>query len=126
MIHKIAWIMIAGALGTFARYGVSGLIYKITGTSFPWGTIVVNILGCFLAGFIWTIFEERLLVAGELRVFVLVGFLGAFTSFSTLMLETIELLRSGEFVYVFINLAIQNGLGLAFALVGMAVGRIIV
>lgn len=125
MIHKLAWLALAGALGTLARYGLAGFVHRINGSSFPWGTVVVNLTGCFLAGLLWTLFENRWPVSGETRTLVLVGFMGAFTTFSALILETSELLRSAEWMYAAGNVAMQNGLGFVALFAGVALGRIV-
>ncbi len=125
MSHKLIWLAVAGGLGTLARYGIVGLVQRLDGASFPWGTVAVNLLGCFLAGFIWSIFENRWFVAGEIRTVVLVGFMGAFTTFSTLIIETGEMLRSAEWLYAAANLAIQNGLGFVALFAGITLGRLI-
>jgi len=123
MIRKLAWLALAGALGTLTRYGLAGLVHRIDGASFPWGTVTVNLTGCFLAGLLWTLFENRWPVSGEIRTLVLVGFMGAFTTFSSLILETGELLGSGEWMRAAVNMAIQNGLGLVALVAGTALGR---
>ncbi|MCK5218204.1 CrcB family protein [bacterium] len=123
MIQKLAWLALAGAMGTLARYGLAGLVQRINGASFPWGTVAVNLTGCFLAGLLWVMFENRWPVSGETRTLVLVGFMGAFTTFSSLMLETGELLRSAEWMYAVANVTIQNGLGFVALFVGAALGR---
>ncbi len=123
MIQKLAWLALAGALGTLARYALAGFVHRINGVSFPWGTVTVNLTGCFLAGLLWALFENRWLVSGETRTLVLVGFMGAFTTFSTLILETGQLLVSGEWIYAAANIAIQNGLGLVAWVAGTALGR---
>jgi len=108
MIHKLALLALAGALGTLARYGMTGVIQRIHSTSFPWGTLAVNLTGCFLAGLVWTLFEGRWSLSGETRTILLVGFMGAFTTFSAFILESGELLRSAEWFHVLGNLAMQN------------------
>jgi CrcB protein len=123
MIQKILWLALAGALGTLARYGLTGFVHRINGASFPWGTMAVNLTGCFLAGLLWSLFENRWPVSGETRSIIFVGFIGAFTTFSALILETGELLRSAEWMYAAANMAMQNGLGFAALLAGAALGR---
>ncbi|MCK9362012.1 MAG: CrcB family protein [Syntrophales bacterium] len=125
MVQKIVLLSIAGALGTLSRYGFAGLIQRCSGASFPWGTFAVNMAGCFLAGLFWTLSENRWAVSGETRIILLVGFMGSFTTFSAMILETGMLLRSAEWVSAAANLAIQNGLGLAVLLAGMALGRVL-
>jgi len=85
--------------------------------------LTVNLTGCFFAGLLWTLFETRWPVSGETRVIVLVGFMGAFTTFSAMILETGELLRSAQWVYAAANMAMQNGLGFVALFAGVALGR---
>jgi CrcB protein len=123
MIQKLSLLALAGALGTLARYGLAGFIHKINGVSFPWGTVAINIMGCFLAGFLWSIFESRWPVSGETRTLIMVGFMGAFTTFSALILETGELLRSSEWIYAAANITMQNSLGFIALFAGATLGR---
>lgn len=125
MEYKFVFIALAGALGTLARYSLAGLVEQYNSSFFPLGTLVVNILGCFVAGFIWTLFESRWAVSGEVRTCVLVGFMGAFTTFSTFILETGMLVRSSEWVYAMVNLFLQNGLGLGALGAGIVLARLI-
>lgn len=123
MAGKLLGICIAGALGALCRYGLSGLVHKIGGAGFPWGTLVVNMTGCFLVGLLWALFENRFSLSPEIRIVVLVGFMGAFTTFSAFALETGELLRSSGFLYASANILLHNGLGLALLLAGQALGK---
>lgn len=125
MAKKIILLSLAGAIGTLARYGLSGLIQRSSSAAFPWGTLVVNMTGCFLAGLFWSLSDSRWAVSGETRIIVLIGFLGAFTTFSAMILETGMLLRSTEWAAAAANLAIQNGVGLVVLLAGMALGRML-
>jgi CrcB protein len=124
IMQKLAWLVLAGALGTLARYGLAGFVHRINGASFPWGTMVVNLTGCFLAGLLWSLFENRWAVSGETRTIVMVGFMGAFTTFSAYILETGDLLRSAEWLHAAANVTIQNGLGLVALFIGAALGRL--
>ena len=125
MPQKFVWLALAGAMGTVFRYALAGAVHRIDGTSFPWGTVVVNLTGCFLAGLLWSMLEARWSVSGETRTVILIGFLGAFTTFSALILETGKLLRSAEWLYAGSNLILQNGLGLLALFFGAALGRMI-
>ena len=125
MIQKLALLALAGGMGALARYGLAGFVQKISGVSFPWGTLVVNLTGCFLAGLLWSLFENRWIISGETRTVVLVGFMGAFTTFSTFIFETGDLLRSAQWMYATANLTIQNVIGLLALFIGMTVGRLI-
>ncbi len=124
-MQKIFLIAAAGALGTLARYGLSGLIQRIAGPHFPWGTLAVNVTGCFLFGLIWSLAEGRLGLNGETRAIVLVGFMGAFTTFSTFIFETGGFARQAQWGLTLANLAAQNLVGFIALTLGWATGRIV-
>lgn len=119
------YLAVAGAAGTLARYGLAGLVHRIDGAGFPWGTLAVNLLGCLLAGFCWSLFEEKLPASGHVRVVVLVGFMGAFTTFSAYILETGEMIRSSQWLGAAANLLLQNILGMAALVTGAVLGRLL-
>jgi len=123
--EKLIYLALAGALGTLARYGLAGFVHRLNGVSFPWGTVTVNILGCFVAGFVWGLLENRWVLPPHLRTAVMVGFFGAFTTFSTFILETTELMRSSEWLLAMGNLLLQNGAGLIALIVGGFLARIL-
>jgi CrcB protein len=125
MWQKCALIALAGAAGTLARYGLSGLVQRWGGIAFPWGTWSVNLLGCFAFGMVWTLAEDRLIISGETRFIVLTGFMGAFTTFSTFAYETADLLRDGSWYLAAGNVLGQNVLGIAGVLLGLATGRLL-
>ncbi|GAA0538395.1 CrcB protein [Rhizomicrobium palustre] len=91
-------VMLGGALGTGARYAVSGLVAGAIGETFPWGTLIINITGSFIIGFVFTLTapDGRLMVSGGTRQFIMTGFCGGYTTFSSFSLQTLNLIRSGE------------------------------
>jgi CrcB protein len=103
-------IALGGALGALGRYGLSTWITNRGNSLFPWGTFVVNILGCFLLGVFYVLGTEKLLIHPQLRSMITVGFLGAFTTFSTYSLEAVTMIRNGEvkmaLLYVFGSIAV--------------------
>ncbi|GMW02774.1 MAG: putative fluoride ion transporter CrcB [Candidatus Hydrogenedentota bacterium] len=122
-MQKLLLIAIAGAAGSLSRYALAGAVQRVAGSGFPWGTAVVNVLGCLVAGLVWQLFEGRVNVSPETRIIVFVGFLGAFTTFSSLMLETSHLSRDSEWMLAAGNVLLHNGLGFASVLAGIAIGR---
>ena len=91
----LLWIAVGGAFGAVARYGLGGWVHSWAGTRFPWGTLVVNLVGSLLIGFLIRALEGSA-VAPEMRAFLTIGLLGAFTTFSAYTFETVELVRSGQ------------------------------
>jgi len=123
VLHKLILIGAAGGVGALARYGLAGVVQRASGGMFPWGTVAVNCLGCFAAGFLWTLAEERLSLSSEARACVFVGFIGAFTTFSTYILETGRMFREGEWLWAAGNMTLQNAAGVALLFIGIAAAR---
>ncbi len=124
MLKQLGLLAVAGALGTLCRYGMSGFLQRVCGVGFPWGTMAVNLLGCLLFGFIWTLAEERLIISGQTRFIVLTGFMGAFTTFSTFAFESDALLRDSEWLLAAGNILGQNVLGMLCVFLGFFIGRL--
>lgn len=124
-MQKLLLIGLAGALGALTRYGLSGFVQRYSGFTFPVGTLVVNLLGTFLFGFIWSLVEQRLVISVETRVVILSGFLGAFTTFSSFMFETSALIGDGQWGYALLNITVQIVLGMVAIFLGLAAGRAI-
>ena len=112
-----------GALGSLARFWVSTGIYQLFGRSFPWGTLVVNVSGSFVMGFLFVLFLERLAAAPEWRAAVLVGFLGAYTTFSTFSIETLSLMEEGLLLKALLNVAASVLVCLLACWIGVILGR---
>lgn len=119
---KIVLLLAGGALGTLARYALSGFTHKVYDGTFPMGTLVVNLLGSLVIGFLWGISESRN-ISPNYRSFVFIGLLGGFTTFSTYALETMNLLRENEIRQAITNLAATNVLGLILVLAGFFMAR---
>jgi len=121
------WIGLAagGILGTFARYFLSGAIHRIFGATFPLGTLAVNLVGCFAIGFLAVLAEEKFLLGPTARVFLMIGFCGAFTTFSSFILETSNLTKDGESLYAFLNIALSVLLGFFVFRLGVMLARVI-
>ena len=91
-------VAIGGMLGAVSRYGLCGWISNVTEGRFPYGTLAVNLIGSFVIGLFMALAMDRFSWSPELRVFFAVGFLGAFTTFSTFSYETVELMRAGSYL----------------------------
>jgi CrcB protein len=123
-VEKFVFIGLAGGLGALSRYGLAGVVQRLAGTGFPMGTAVVNVLGCFLFGLIWTLIEERMILPPGVKPYVLTGFMGAVTTFSTYTFETGALLSASQWGLALANILGQTVLGLVFLFFGMLLGRI--
>jgi CrcB protein len=124
-MYKLLLIALGGALGTLARYGTH-VLAKGAGErlAFPVATLAVNLLGCFLIGFLQGVLVERWPVREEYRLMLIVGFLGGFTTFSTFGWDTAALLREGEVGRGVVYLAASNVVGVALVFAGYGVGRL--
>jgi CrcB protein len=116
-------IAVAGALGALARYGVGGWISRRNNSAFPWETFVVNITGAFLLGFIFTAATERWSVAPWIRSGMTIGFLGAYTTFSTLMFETYRLSEDRAHMLAALNVLGSCAAGMVAVYLGVVLGR---
>jgi fluoride exporter len=113
---RLALLIAFGAAGTLARYGLQGLVQQRTGATFPYGTLVVNLVGCLLLGGIAEYGLTHLTLPPEWRIGITVGFLGAFTTFSTFSWETIRLLEDGEWMRatMYVLTSVVGGLACVF------------
>lgn len=121
----LALIALGGAAGAVSRYLVEGWVHGLSGERFPWGTFIVNISGSFLVGIVFALAIDRALLGPEVRVPLMVGFIGAYTTFSTLMLESWLLVEKGAYLYALANLAGSMVAGLVALVAGLVVGRIL-
>ena len=114
------WIAIGSALGGIARYWCSGLAARLIGETFPWGTLMVNVIGSFIIGFFATLTgpEGRLLVPSVARQFVMIGLCGGYTTFSSFSLQTLSLASDGEYLYAGANTVLSVVLCLLAVWVG--------
>jgi CrcB protein len=124
-LHQMALVGLGGFVGSVLRYGVSGFAQRWDpAASFPYGTLAVNALGCFAIGVLAGLSESRQLFGPELRLFVFIGVLGGFTTFSTFGYETHALLREGDQLKAGANVLASVALCLVFVWLGHALGRI--
>ena len=124
-MEKWIYLIVGGTAGTLARYILSGNISEKLGTTFPLGTLAVNLLGCFLVGFLDVLFEKKFFLSPNIRLLLTVGFCGAFTTFSTLIWETSNLIKGGQSWPAFFNVFLSVTLGFIVFRLGILLGKLI-
>ena len=125
MATKLIWLAVAGATGTLARYGIAVFVQGTYKGAFPVGTLIVNVVGCFLFGLVWSLANEKLAIGAEVKVIVLIGFMGAFTTMSTFAFESAELMRDSMWGLAFLNIAAQNLFAITATFAGLWAGRML-
>jgi fluoride exporter len=124
LAQKLVLLCVAGAAGTLARFFLAGIVQRLHPYDFPWGTLAVNALGCLLFGIVWSLAEGRGVISPQTRAIILVGFMGAFTTFSTFAFETSQLMHRGEMLAAGGNLLLSNVLCIVLVFAGIALGRL--
>jgi CrcB protein len=122
-MQKVLLIFVGAGAGGVMRYGLSGWIQRLTQTTFPAGTLVVNVVGCLAIGFLGAVLAGPVLVREDLRVALLVGVLGGFTTFSTYAMETVALAADRELLRAGVNLLASNALGFVAVWLGLRVAQ---
>ena len=122
-MSRFLWICAAGALGTGARYLISGWVLAVLGAGFPYGTLAVNVVGSLLIGLVMQIGLATPLLSPTLRMTLTTGFIGGFTTYSTFNYETIRLVQDGAWKLAIGNVAITLATCFAAGLTGIALGR---
>ncbi|MCB1858713.1 MAG: fluoride efflux transporter CrcB [Gammaproteobacteria bacterium] len=122
-MNQLLAIAAGGAVGAVLRYWVSSGVYGLLGRGFPYGTLVVNVLGSLVMGLLYVLFMERMTVGPEVRGAILIGLLGSFTTFSTFSLETLNLVEQAEFVKAALNIMVSVLACIIAAWVGLIAGR---
>lgn len=109
------WLLLisGGVIGTVGRYSLAGVVHRLLGSGFPYGTLVVNATGCLCIGFLSALAERKFLLSPEFRVFWMIGLMGAFTTFSSLIYESGQLLQDGQIGVALLNLFGSLAIGLA-------------
>ena len=120
---QVLAIAAGGALGAVMRFWVSSGVYALLGRAFPWGTLAVNVLGSLAMGFLFVFMLERLAAGAEWRAFALVGFLGAFTTFSTFSIETLTLMQDALYLKAALNAVVSVVACIAAAMLGVILAR---
>jgi fluoride exporter len=126
MMIKLLLIGAGGFIGSVLRYLLSGLAQTLSQSiAFPYGTLTVNILGCFCIGFLSELFDARALISTDMRAFLVVGILGGFTTFSAFGNETMNLIREGDAALALMNVGAQVLLGLGAVWFGYTLAYVI-
>ena len=124
-MRTIIGVGVAGAFGALSRYGVEGFVSERFPGSFPAGTFVINVTGSFVLGFLFVLLTERIHASAALRTSLTVGFVGAYTTFSTFSFETLRLIEDGALRTAAVNVVATLVLGLLAVWAGMTIGRAI-
>ncbi len=121
-MYKLFVIAFGGAIGALFRYGILGFVYRHFSNAFPWGTLSVNSIGAFLIGILWGVFEH-FQFSDSIRIFLFIGILGAFTTFSTFCLESVNLIRNGEIKYALVYIFSSNLIGILLVFLGLFMAK---
>ena len=124
-MRTLVAVMVAGAVGAACRYGLDGLVSARSAGQFPWGTFAVNVTGCLVIGFLSTALGERFTIDPALRMGLTVGFVGAYTTFSTWLLESTQLAQTGSLMIAALNIGGSVIAGWVAVLAGAALGRVV-
>jgi len=116
---KLFLIALFGAIGTLARYGLQGVVQIRMGSMFPYGTLLINLSGCFLLGLIGQLTLNRMLISSDLRIAIAVGFFGGYTTFSSFGWETAKTLEDGEWLRAATYVAASVFAGLLLSVAGI-------
>jgi CrcB protein len=121
---QILYLAIAGALGAVSRFLLSGFTYRLLGSGFPYGTLCVNVIGSFLIGFVMQVGLNTDIIPQSLRTVITVGFLGAFTTFSTFSFETLNYIQDGVWGMALLNIAVNVIVCLLAVFAGIIIGKL--
>ncbi len=122
-MQRLILLFLAGGVGTLSRFALGGLVEKHYGALFPSGTFVVNSLGCLLFGILWGLTEDALALSPSMRAVVFTGFMGAFTTFSTFIFETVNLVTAADWAHAALNCMGQILLGMGLLWLGLWLGK---
>ena len=123
-LKQAFFVFFGGGIGATSRYWLQGAVYRAVGTQFPYGTLLVNVIGCLAIGFLMTFFEERFVINPTLRLFLTIGILGGFTTYSSFSYETILMLREGNFFAASANVIYTTLNCLGATWVGTVIGKL--
>ncbi len=125
-MKSILLVAVGGAFGATARWGLGSLVTHWFGARLPWATVAVNVLGSMLFGVLWALTENRMPISATLRLALLTGFLGAFTTFSTFAFETVQLAQNGRPGAAVLQVLLQTGASFGAILIGLALGQALI
>jgi CrcB protein len=117
------FVGLGGFVGALARYFLDRRVTQWTGGALPWGTFVINVTGSFVVGLLFALIIERAVLSAQLRAPLMIGFVGAFTTFSTLMLESWRMIEDGAWQLALVNVGGSVVIGMIAVVAGVAVGR---
>ncbi|HAS27967.1 MAG TPA: fluoride efflux transporter CrcB [Dehalococcoidia bacterium] len=121
---QILYLAVAGALGAVSRFLLSGFIYRLLGSGFPYGTLLINVIGSLLIGFIMQVGLSTDIIPQQLRTVITIGFLGAFTTFSTFSYETLNYIQDGVWGMAILNIAANVIVCLLAVFAGLIIGKL--
>lgn len=122
--YKWLLVMAGGSLGAASRYGIGLLTARLWGTGFPYGTLVVNLVGCFIIGLLFALADRSRLLTPDVRLLLITGYLGALTTFSSFSVETVNAARAGLMLQAVTNILINNIGGLTLTYLGLRLGSL--
>lgn len=122
MGYKLLLVMVGGGLGAASRYGIGLLSTNLWGARFPWGTLIVNLAGCFLVGLVFALADRNRFLSPDIRLLLITGYLGGLTTFSSFSLETVHAGRAGLVLQPLTNILINNLGGLTLVYLGLRLG----
>jgi len=122
--YKWLLVMLGGSLGAASRYGVGLVTARLWGTGFPYGTLVVNMAGCFIIGLLFALADRSRLLTPDVRLLLITGYLGALTTFSSFSVETVNAARAGLTLQSLTNILINNIGGLTLTYLGLRLGSL--
>jgi fluoride exporter len=125
MLRNYLYVFVGGGLGASARYWISGLIPRWVDSGFPYANLFINVSGSFLIGLLMTAMEDRFLVSPSLRIFLTIGILGGYTTFSSFSYEAVALLNNGELLRASAFIFLSIGLCLVGTFLGAALGKLV-
>lgn len=120
---KVILVMVGGSLGAVCRYGVSLLAVRLFGSGFAWGTLLVNLVGCFFIGVAFSLADRGSVLGPLPRLFFVTGFVGAFTTFSTFAFESVQFVGEEAYFLGVVNVLANNLLGVVLVVFGMWLGK---